>query len=315
MDVKLHVNATTTPRTRAYIQSSPKKDSELAKELGITETTVQKWRNRTTVQDYSHRRHHLGQSTSLEEEAIIEGLRRNVGLSLDDIVEVMHRCVNDSLSRSAIYRCLKRLGISGRPRADRVACGQFEDRGFGYVHIDLKHLRRLNRQPSYVFVAIERTTRFVYVEVVLRRDSKTIAGCLERFIEAFGYPVHTILTDNGSEFTDRFAVDKKGKPEGRPSGDHPFDRLCQAKGIEHRLIRPYRPQTNGMVERFNRRLSEALRRASPSDRNGDKNRFNTHEQRNQFIDTFVQNYNRTRLGCLGYKAPIEVLHNQAELNT
>ena len=315
LDLKLHVNATTTPRIRAYIQSSNLSVADLSKELGISETTVRKWRKRTSVQDLSHRRHELGQSTSPEEETIIEGLRRDVGLSLDDIVEVMNRCVNEDLSRSAIYRCLKRLGISGRPQRGAKASRPFEETTFGYIHIDLKHLPRLNKQPSYVFVAIERATRFVYVEVVLRRDAETIAGCLKRFIEAFGYPIHTILTDNGSEFTDRFAVDKKDKPDNRPSGHHPFDRLCQAHGIEHRLTRPFRPQTNGMVERFNRRLSEALRRASPSGRNGGKNRFDTHEQRDQFIYDFVYNYNRTRLGCLGYKAPLEALNNQAELNT
>src|SRR6516162_3642638 len=51
---------------------------------------------------------------------------------------------------------------------------------------------------------------------------------LERFLDRFPLPVHTILTDNGCEFTDRFAVDKKRKPHDRPSGEHPFDRLCAA---------------------------------------------------------------------------------------
>ena len=315
MDIKLHVNATTTPRIRAYIQASNLSVAALSKELGISEMTVRKWRSRTVFGDRSHRPHQLHQSTSPEEEVIIEGLRRDIGLSLDDLVEVMHRCVNDQLSRSSIYRCLKRLGLSGRPKNIDKTVQRFDETPFGFVHIDLKHLTRLNRQRSYVFVAIERTTRFVYVEVVVQRDAKTITGCLERFIEAFGYPIHTILTDNGSEFTDRFAVDKKDKPYNQPSGNHSFDRLCQAKGIKHRLTRPYSPQTNGMVERFNRRLSEALRRVSPNSRNGGKNRFDSHEHRNRFIHNLVHNYNRTRLKCLGYVAPIEALNNQTEDNT
>jgi transposase len=315
MDIKLHVNATTTPRIRSYIQSSNKSVAALSKELGISEPTVRKWRKRTMVCDRSHRPHQLHQSTSLEEEVIIEGLRRDVGLSLDDLVEVMHRCVNNQLSRSSIYRCLKRQGLSSWPKSVDKPVQRFDETPFGFVHIDLKHLTRLKHQRSYVFVAIERTTRFVYVEVIPQRDAETISGCLDRFIEAFGYPVHTILTDNGSEFTDRFAVDKKGKPDNRPSGDHPFDQLCQANGIKHRLTRPYRPQTNGMVERFNRRLSEALRQATPSSRNGGKNRFDTHEHRNRFIHDLVYKYNRTRLKCLGYKAPLEALNNQTEYNT
>ena len=69
-----------------------------------------------------------------------------------------------------------------------------------------------------------------------------------------------MLTDNGSEFTDRFAVDKKGKPHDKPSGTHPFDLACAARALAHRLTRPFRPQTNGMVERFNRRLGDHLDR-------------------------------------------------------
>ena len=316
MRISLHANATTTPRTRAYIQASAASVAELSAELGVSETTVRRWRSRSSAIDRSNRRHDLGQSTTLEEETLICGLRRDVGLSLDDIVEVLHRCVNDRLSRSAIYRCLKRHGLSNRrKRLDRQAPGRFEATTFGFVHIDLKHLTRLRGQAAYVFVAIERSTRFVYVEIVMRRDAKTIAACLERFLEAFAHPIHTILTDNGSEFTDRFAVDMKGKPEGRPSGKHPFDRLCAARRIEHRLIKPFRPQTNGMVERFNRRLSEALRSAPTAPRNRGKNKFDTHAERNIFIANFVNAYNRTRLRCLNYKAPIEALNNQAEHNT
>ncbi|MBC7944963.1 MAG: DDE-type integrase/transposase/recombinase [Burkholderiales bacterium] len=69
------------------------------------------------------------------------------------------------------------------------------------------------------------------VEIIEKRDAVTVAACLERFLKAFAHPVHTLLTDNGSEFTDRFAVYKKGKPPDRPSGAHPFDRVCAKHGI------------------------------------------------------------------------------------
>ena len=304
MQVNLHANATTTPKLRAYIQQSSTTVSELATELGVTKTTIRRWKNRGDVTDRSHTRHNPGQSTNPTEELLITSLRRDAGLSLDDIVEVMQRCVNKRLSRSAIYRCLRRHDLSSRPVPPEPGKpGRFEDADFGFVHIDLKHLPRLKGKPAYVFVAIERVTRFVHVEIIEKRDGSTVAGCLDKFLKAFGYPVHTILTDNGSEFTDRFAVKMKNKPHDKPSGRHPFDRICSENKIEHRLTKPFHPQTNGMVERFNRRLAEILRNHPAAGTNSGKNRFLDHRQRNDFIFNFVKAYNCTRLRCLDYKAP------------
>lgn len=49
MRVELHANATTTPRTRAYIQRSTASVADLAAELGVNEKTVRRWRRRTEV--------------------------------------------------------------------------------------------------------------------------------------------------------------------------------------------------------------------------------------------------------------------------
>src|SRR3954453_7772465 len=137
----------------------------------------------------------------------------------------------------------------------------------------------------------------VYVEIHPRRDAQTSAGFLKRFLVHFPHRVHTILTDNGSEFTDRFAVDMKNKPPGRASGHHPFDLVCANHRIDHRLTRPYRPQTNGLVERFNRRISEAIGREPK--RGIARRTFPCHADRDAFLNRFVADYNRTRLKCLG----------------
>jgi len=169
----------------------------------------------------------------------------------------MRRCLPADISRSALHRCLRRNGVSQKHREPKPEAQSFAPEPFGYVHIDLKYLPRLQGRPAYVFVAIERATRFVYVEIVQQRSGATIAACLKRFLEAFGHPVHTILTDNGAEFTDRFG-DARWRKRDRGTGDHPFDQVCQHHGVRHKLTRPHHPQTNGMVERFNRRLAEAL---------------------------------------------------------
>jgi transposase len=314
MDVKLHANATTTPKTRGYIQASGKSVREMAGELGISEATVRRWRARQGVMDHSHTPRNLRISLSPVEEQLVLELRVKVALPFEDIVEVMQRCVRMTLSRSAIYRCLKRHGVAARTKPAPDTPGSFAPAPFGFVHIDLKHLPRLEGKPAYVFVAIERITRFAYVQIVTQRDGLTIAACLERFLAAFAHPVHTILTDNGSEFTDRFGGVRWHK-NLRPSGRHPFDQVCRTHAIEHRLTRPFHPQTNGMVERFNRRIAEVIAHAPPSTTNAGKNRFQSHSERNDFILDFAAAYNRTRLRCIGYKAPIQALTNHTEDNT
>lgn len=75
MDVKLHANATTTPKVRADIQASTASVAELARAFGISETSVRRWRGRTGVQDRPHTRHHPGQSTTPAEESLIVAAR------------------------------------------------------------------------------------------------------------------------------------------------------------------------------------------------------------------------------------------------
>ena len=232
----------------------------------------------------------------------------------------MRRCLRPDISRAGLHRCLKRRGLS-QPLADPAEPGKpaaqpFAPQPFGYVPIDLKHLPRLEARPAYVLVAIECTSRFVHVEIVEERSGATIAACLERFLDAFGHPVHTILTDNGAEFTDRFgAIRRHSRERERGTGRHPFDQVCQRRGVRHKLTRPYRPQTNGMAERFNRRLGDAIGSHPAAASNAGKNRFHTRAERNAFIQTFVQDYNRTRLRCLGHKAPAEIIANIPGHNT
>jgi transposase-like protein len=64
MDGKLHANATTTPRTRRYIQQSGLPVRTLARELGISEVTVRRWRSRQGVADRSHTPRRLAISLS-----------------------------------------------------------------------------------------------------------------------------------------------------------------------------------------------------------------------------------------------------------
>jgi transposase-like protein len=77
MQVRLHANAATTPRTRAYIQQSAAPVAELAAELGVSETTIRRWRGRSAVEDRSHRPKRLSTRLTPAEEEIVLELKRN----------------------------------------------------------------------------------------------------------------------------------------------------------------------------------------------------------------------------------------------
>jgi len=82
---------------------------------------------------------------------------------------------------------------------------------------------------------------------------KSSVDFLRRLKLASPIKITKILTDNGSQFTDRFTTKDK-----KPSGGHAFDVACAALPAEHRLAPPLHPQTNGMVERFSGRINELL---------------------------------------------------------
>ena len=101
MNIRLHANATTTPKTRAYIQASSKGIKELADELGISVSTVRHWRSRDDVHDRPHTRKNLLASLSEAQEAIVVELRRTLRLPIDDLLAVTREFIHPALSRSA----------------------------------------------------------------------------------------------------------------------------------------------------------------------------------------------------------------------
>jgi hypothetical protein len=157
MQLRLHANATTTPRTRAYIQQSTASPAALARELGIHPRTVARWKARPDVADRSTRPHRLATAISQWEEALIVELRRSLVLPLDDIVEAMRRCLNPQLSRSGVHRCLKRHGLSGRLTPQQAPAVAFRtETPAGFIHIDVKYLPPLGRRRSYAYSLPER---------------------------------------------------------------------------------------------------------------------------------------------------------------
>ena len=319
MLIRQHDGATTTPATRRQIQTARRQGAPVAalvRRFGVSEDTVRKWSGRPLgdVLDRSSERRDLGTKfTPLMEECVAE-LRTRFGLTTDDLLEVLLRAFPDSpVSRTGVHRCVARLRRTGRlpERAkEKPVVGVFAPESApGFLHMDVKHLTRLKGRRSYIYVAIDRATRFVWAEVLPDLKTATAAGFVERVLAEAPFAVRVIVTDNGPEWTDRCA----GRVRPRATGRHAVDRVCAASGVEHRLTRIRRPQTNGMVERFNRRLSEGLSRTERIKENSGRNCFASHAERNAFVARLVFNYNRTRQTVLGRRAPLEVLQSHRNL--
>jgi transposase-like protein len=291
----LHSSATTTEAVRRAIQNSQASIRTLAKQYGINPKTVAKWKKRAHTQDAP-----MGpkqkQSTvlSVEEEALIVAFRKHTLLPLDDCLYALQETI-PHLTRSALHRCLQRHGISRLPQTADPASKKkrFKKYAIGYFHIDIAEVRT-EEGKLYLFVAIDRTSKFAFAELHERATRPIAAEFLRHLIAAVPYKIHTILTDNGIQFANR--------NKDRYAFKVMFDRICAQHGINHRLTKPNHPWTNGQVERMNRTLKEATVY---------RYYYDTHQQLRDHLTTFLMAYNfAKRLKTLKGLTPYEFICQQ-----
>lgn len=262
---QIHAQARTTPRTRVEIKESTASLAQLAERYNVSKATARKWKNRESPQDLSHRPHKLNTTLTPAQEAVVVELRCMALLSLDDLVAVVREFINPQVSRTGLDRCLRRHGVANLRDLQAKAladAGQtkptlktFKDYEPSFVHMDIKYLPQMPDEDHrcYLFVAIDRATRWVFMHIYADQSEDSSVDFLNRLEQAAPMKIVKLLTDNGSQFTDRFTNKKR-----EPSGRHRFDVRCKALNIEHRLCPPRHPQTNRMVERFNARISEVV---------------------------------------------------------
>ena len=302
MIVRLHKQARTTPAIRAEIQAAPPSVSnpELAARYGVTLPTTRKWRQRQSVDDVSHTAHRLQTTLTPAQELVAIELRKLLKLTLDDLLVVVREFLNPDVSRAGLARCLKRHGLNRLRDLEPApiitsSTKPFKDYEPGFVHVDVKYLPQMPDENlrRYLFVAIDRATRWVFVQVRPHKTAASAKAFLTALSKAAPIKINTLLTDNGSEFTDRLFNKHK-----QASGEHEFDRLCTALGIEHRLTKPKHPQTNGMVERFNGRIADVLA----------THRFQSGEDLALTLERYVFLYNQhLPQRALKHKTPIQAL--------
>jgi transposase InsO family protein len=293
----LHGSATTTEAIRRAIQNSEESLRALSRRYGINQKTVAKWKKRTSVADLpTGPKDPKSTVLSIEEEAVIVAFRKYTLLPLDDCLYALQPTI-PHLTRSSLHRCLQRHGISRLPEVegDKPAKKKFKRYPIGFFHIDIAEVRTAEGK-LYLFVAIDRTSKFAFARLVEKANRVTASEFLVALIEAVPYKIHTVLTDNGIQF--RFPPRYADGPTARFIV-HMFDKRCRENGIEHRFTKINHPWTNGQVERMNRTIKDATVK---------RFHYDNHDQLRQHLDDFMAAYNfGRRLKTLNGLTPYEYI--------
>ena len=223
-----------------------------------------------------------------EQEAMAVAFRKHTLLPLDDCLYGLQSTI-PNLTRSALHRCLQRHGISRLPDtpADRPK-KNFKQYSIGYFHVDIAEVRT-EEGKLRLFVAIDRTSKFAYAELHEKAGKTQATQFLRNLIAVVPYKVHTVLTDNGIQFTHR--------QQDTHAFKHIFDRVCREHDIEHRLTKINPPWTHGQVERMNPTLMK-------------KYHYDSNQQLPEHLYNFLNAYNfakrlKTLKGLTPYEAIIQ----------
>lgn len=188
---------------------------------------------------------------TIEEEAIIVAFRKHTLLPLDDCLYALQPTI-PHLSRSSLHRCLQRHGISRLPEVTGDIEPKMKFKTYpSAISTSISPGGQTAEGKLYLYVAIDRTSKFAFVQLVEKANRVTASAFLVTLIEAVPYKIQTVLTDNGIQFT--FPPRYADGPTTRYM-THMFDMRCNENDIEHRLTKIKHPWTNGQVERMNRTI-------------------------------------------------------------
>jgi transposase InsO family protein len=297
-----HPDAVLTPRGRARVFEAVEAGmtvSAACLAFGVSRRFYYRWHPRWQagrhggLAERSCRPRSSPQRTAVTDEAVVVALRRLTGWGADRLGAWL------GLPASTCHRVLRRQGlIAARRGREPVVRYEHESPG-SLIHFDTKRLGRIVGGPGHratgdrsgrrrgvgwevMHVAIDDATRLVYAEILpdeRKRTTTRFAIRALRWSRERGVRVWRVLTDNGSAYRSRV-----------------FRSALRRLGIKHSRTRPYRPQTNGKVERWIRTvLSECLYLEV----------FGSSEQRRLALDRFIRYYNgvRPHLG-IGGRTPL-----------
>lgn len=324
MSYVTHARASLTPQGRYKLVQLVVEDgwaqARVAERFQVARGTVSKWVARFRAEgpaglaDRSSRPHRSPNQTPRRVERRIVALRvtrrwgphriaYHLGLPQSTVSKVLVR-----------YRVplLGHIDLNTGMRVRKPKPVRYEhERPGGLVHVDVKKLgripdggghRTLGQQKgkknktgvgySFIHSAIDDHSRLAYSEILDNERQETAAGFWERantFFAGQGITVWRVLTDNGNCYRSRMFNDALGD------------------SVKHKLTRPYRPQTNGKIERFHRTL--AFEWAYARHYSSDTARAATYQ-------AWIHSYNHHRPHtALGGLSPIDRVHNVNGKNT
>ncbi|TQF74895.1 IS481 family transposase [Rhodococcus spelaei] len=308
-----HANAFLSPRGRLALAQLVVDDGwsfrRAAERFQCSPSTAKVWADRYRVEqeagmvDRSSRPHSCPHQTPTRTERRIIGLRFTRRWGPHRIAYHLH------LAKSTVEAVLRRYKMPKLAHLDQATglpirrdpARRYEHKAPGdLVHVDIKKLgripdggghRKLGRQAgrrnrsgmgyAYLHHAVDDHSRLAYSEILCDERKETAAGFWNRastFFAAHQITVTRVLTDNGSCYRSK-------------------DFAIALRAVVHKRTRPYRPQTNGKVERFNRTLAAewAYAQTYPSE----TARAATYQQ-------WIHHYNHHRPHTgIGGKSPIE----------
>jgi transposase InsO family protein len=287
-----------------------------AERFQVSPTTAKRWADRyrtlgeAGMSDLSSRPHRSPRRLpSRTERRIIKVrvLRRWGPARIAYLLRLNPATVHRVLTRYKLARLSHLDRATGRPvrRYERAAPGEL-------VHVDIKKLGnipdggghrvlgrpagRKNRSGagySYLHNAVDDHSRLAYSEILADERKETATAFWTRaqaFFAQAGITVQRVLTDNGSCYRSRVWRD-----------------ALAAEDIAHKRTRPYRPQTNGKVERFNRTLLDEWAYATP---------YRTEQERRDAFPDWLHTYNHHRgHTALAGKPPASRVPNLTGQNT
>jgi transposase InsO family protein len=224
-----------------------------------------------------------------------------------------HIAFEVGLAASTVQKILNSAGVGRLDRGDRATRGEpvrryQRQRPGELIHVDIKKLAGIPdgggwrtrgrgyqgegakaRMVGYRYLhsAVDDRTRIAYSEILTDEKAATAAGFWRRaaaWYQSIGIHPERVITDNGSCYRSGL-----------------WHRVCAATGTAVKKTRPYRPQTNGKVERFHRILLEEWAYIRP---------WHSETERSEAYAGFIHFYNHHRAhGALGWATPTSLIRD------